>query len=124
MNQGRLLQLWLRLREWLLSPVIRAEDRVHAIEERVVVLEKQALQQARERLQVLLTQLALVAATGILALIGGVYCLIGLWLAAGRWVGATAASIILGALFVLAALVPWVALRRMRRAAANCRTVG
>ncbi|MEJ0085190.1 MAG: hypothetical protein WDO72_05890 [Pseudomonadota bacterium] len=112
-----LTRLWLRFKSWLLQPVTNVEQRIHAVEERIEVLEKQALLALRQWLQAMLRQLVLGGVAAVLALIGAVYALMGLWLGASALLGTTRASFVLGALFVLASLVPFTMLRRLRRRA-------
>ncbi len=110
-----LTKLWLRFKSWLLRPVENVEQRIHAVEERIELLEKQALLSLRQRLHEMLVQVVLGGAAAVLALVGAIYALMGLWLGASELLGTTRASFVLGALFLLASLVPFTMLRRLRR---------
>jgi hypothetical protein len=94
--------MWSALR----NPIAMIEGKVASAEMRVAAAESRMRQNLLHRLRVLLLNVALGATAGVLAVIGGIYLLIGAWLGFSRFLGPIGASFVLGILFILSSVMP------------------
>lgn len=104
--KSRLRSLWFYLRNPQRAIGEKFEKMEERVTERVAVAEAHIREEMHQHLVVLLFRCALGAIAGVLVLIAGIYFLIGLWLAADRFVGPIAGSIALAAIFFAASLPP------------------
>lgn len=97
--------LWSLIRQ----PITLFDERLRALEERITAVEQHIVREIRERIRELIVYFLLVAAAAAIALVAGIYVLIGLWLSAAHFIGSIGASFLLGVVFFAACLVPlWV----------------
>ena len=115
--KSRLRSLWFYLRNPRLAVGEKFEQIEERVTERVAVAEAHIREELHQRLDVLLFRCTLGAIAGILGLIAGIYFLIGLWLAADRFMGPIAGSMALAAMFFAACLPPAIALYKNIRGA-------
>ena len=104
--KSRLRSWWSYLRNPRRAIGEKFEQMEERVTERVAVAEAHIREELHQRLDVLLFRCALGATAGVLGLIAGVYFLIGLWLAADKFLGPIAGSITLAAVFFAACLPP------------------
>jgi len=104
--KSRLRSLWFYLRNPRRAIGEKFEQMEEHVTERAAVVETHIREELHQRLDVLLFRCALGAIAAILGLIAGIYFLIGLWLAADRFLGPIAGSIALAVVFFSACLPP------------------
>jgi hypothetical protein len=95
---------------WILAflrdPISALGSGIATIRERLAPLGSEVQTRLAETLRSAARKLALVVGAAALALVGAGYVLMGLWLGFSRLLGPIDASFLLGALFLLASLVP------------------
>ena len=100
---------------FLRDPISALGSSIATIRERLVPLVSEMQTRFAEALKNAARKLALAVGAAALALVGAGYVLIGLWLGFNRLLGPIGASFLLGALFLLASLVPLAVLSRTSR---------
>lgn len=108
--KGKLRSLWTYFRDPRRAIREKFENMEERVTERVAVAEAHIREELHQQLDVLLFRCALGAIAGILALIAGIYLVIGLWLVADRYLGPIVGSITLAIVFFTASLPPAIAL--------------
>jgi len=100
---------------FLRDPISALGSSIATIRERLAPLGSGIQTRLAEALRNAARKLALAVGAAALALVGAGYALIGLWLGFNRLLGPIGASFLLGALFLLASLVPLAVLSRTSR---------
>jgi len=100
---------------FLRDPISALGSSIATIRERLAPLGSGIQTRLAEALRNAARKLALAVGAAALALVGAGYVLIGLWLGFNRLLGPIGASFLLGALFLLASLVPLAVLSRTSR---------